>query len=182
MNLSEYFSNVAFVRAEEIAGEHKRTWRSKYDHSFITFVGLEEDFKEHARLEITKHLTQGLGFSPKTKMWYGWTHRGMCGFEIGSTCKKGDVHYNAANLEDEIESAINFWKNEDKENVQAKLLRKGELKVTWDYIKNDSFKDKVGRLASTIWAYDPKFGRGEWTAATLEEAKEMALDFRNGAS
>jgi hypothetical protein len=26
------------------------------------------------------------------------------------------------------------------------------------------------------------FGRGEWEAKTLEDAKEMAIDFRNGIS
>ena len=183
MNLSKYFSNVAYVRAEEIAGEHQGTWRTKYDHSFMVFVGLENYFKEHARLEITKYLTQGLGFSPLTKKWYGWTHRGMYGFGIGSTCKKGDIYYRATNLEDELEHAIDFWKAYDKENVQARFIEEGEIRVTWDYIKDDSSKDKANRITSVAWYYDPEFGgKGEWTATTLDEAREMAIDFRNAIS
>ncbi len=31
-----------------------------------------------------------IGFDPKTQKWYGWSHRGIYGFGIGHTVKKGD--------------------------------------------------------------------------------------------
>lgn len=34
-----------------------------------------------------------IGFSIKDGKWYGWSHRAIYGFKIGSTCKKGDCHY-----------------------------------------------------------------------------------------
>jgi hypothetical protein len=34
-----------------------------------------------------------IGFSTKDGKWYGWSHRAIYGFKIGSTCKKGDCHY-----------------------------------------------------------------------------------------
>ena len=34
-----------------------------------------------------------VGFSVKDGKWYGWSHRAIYGFKIGSTCKMGDCHY-----------------------------------------------------------------------------------------
>ncbi len=34
-----------------------------------------------------------IGFSIKDGKWYGWSHRAIFGFKIGSMCKKGDYHY-----------------------------------------------------------------------------------------
>lgn len=32
-----------------------------------------------------------IGFSEKDQKWYGWSHRAMCGFGIGSIAKDGDI-------------------------------------------------------------------------------------------
>lgn len=34
-----------------------------------------------------------IGFSTKDGKYYGWSHRAIFGFKIGSKCKKGDCHY-----------------------------------------------------------------------------------------
>ena len=34
-----------------------------------------------------------IGFSAKDGKWYGWSHRAIFGFKIGSKCRKGDCHY-----------------------------------------------------------------------------------------
>ncbi len=34
-----------------------------------------------------------IGYSVKDGKWYGWSHRAIFGFKIGSECKKGDCHY-----------------------------------------------------------------------------------------
>jgi hypothetical protein len=36
-----------------------------------------------------------IGYSVKDGKWYGWSHRAIYGFKVGSTCKKGDCHYRA---------------------------------------------------------------------------------------
>ena len=46
-------------------------------------------FKEHG-IEEKKC---GVGFSEKEQKWYGWSHRAIYGFGVGSKCKKGDAHY-----------------------------------------------------------------------------------------
>lgn len=61
-----------------------------------------------------------IGFNPKTQEWYGWSHRALYGFGIGSQTKKGHVGYHP--------------------------------------------------------------DRGEWEAKTLEDAKQMAIDFAKGVS
>lgn len=65
-----------------------------------------------------------IGFSIKDGKWYGWSHRAIFGFKIGSTCKKGNCHY------------------------------------------------------------IPKHfgGRGSWTAKTIADARQMAIDFAEGVS
>lgn len=32
-----------------------------------------------------------IGYAPRTRKWYGWSHRAVAGFTIGDTVKKGDV-------------------------------------------------------------------------------------------
>lgn len=36
-----------------------------------------------------------IGFSTKDGKWYGWSHRAIFGFKVGSKCRKGDCHYKA---------------------------------------------------------------------------------------
>ena len=65
-----------------------------------------------------------VGYSPKEKKWFGWSHRAIFGFRPGSKCRKGSVQY-----------------------------------------------------VPTIHG-----GRGEWTAKTWDDAKQMAIDFAAGVS
>jgi hypothetical protein len=65
-----------------------------------------------------------VGFSVKDGKWYGWSHRAIFGFKIGSKCAPGHCHY--------------------------KPLCCG--------------------------------GRGQWTARTVEDARQMACDFAEGVS
>ena len=122
MNTKDYLNKVAYKETVDLCMDGKLSdiYSSKFDGSYITHVGLEKSVKFMADKEITEELTHGVGFSPKDKKWYGWSHRAIYGFEIGSTCKKGDCHYT------------------------------------------------------------PK--QGEWTAKTMEDAKQMAVDFNKGVS
>ncbi len=68
--------------------------------------------------------TCSIGYSTKDGKWYGWSHRAIFGFRVGSTCKKGDCHYRAKNQR----------------------------------------------------------GRGNWSAETTQDAKQMAMDFAESVS
>lgn len=124
-----------------------------------------------------------IGFSIKDGKWYGWSHRARHGFKIGSTCKKGDAHYRAGNLKDEIEDAIRFWSFTGHSNVKARKVEDGLISVTWKYGKTCPNKELHNQVCEIQHTYNPEqWGRGEWTAKTVEDAKQMACDFAEGVS
>lgn len=135
-----------------------------------------------------EHCVVSIGFSEKENKWYGWSHRAIFGFGIGSRCKKGDCGYNAANKKDFIESCVSFWSDErcGCENITSKEIRNEEgylgVEITWTY--NDSIPNIMlrGAIETQFTPYPRKWGRGEWEAKTLADAKQMAIDFANGVS
>lgn len=38
-------------------------------------------------------ITCSIGYSTKDGKWYGWSHRAIYGFKVGSVCKKESSHY-----------------------------------------------------------------------------------------
>ena len=183
MRTKKWLKEVAYIGKSKIADdEDSDVYYSKFDNSYITGVGMEKSVKFLADREITKDLTHGVGFSPKDGKWYGWSHRAIFGFKIGSTCEKGDCHYFAANEADMIEGAIRFWDDECHENTTAVVSKPGQIKVEWLYNDKVPNKDLRGTIGGTISYYDHSFGRGEWVAKTIEDAKQMAIDFNKGVS
>lgn len=187
MDVMEYLEKVAYkkFRKEDWMDNPVEEYRSKFDDSYITHVGMEKSVKFLADHEITEQLTHGVGFSPKENKWYGWSHRAIYGFTIGSTCKKGDVHYTPSNMEEFEEDAIKFWSGESHKNVRCEGIveQDGEkyLDIKWNYtddIENESLRGVAGGTLS----YIPEFGRGEWVAKTMEDAKQMAIDFCSNIS
>lgn len=127
MNVKDYLNQVAYIKEVDFSLEDKPDpdfisdcYFSKFDDSYIIHVGREDNIKFLADHNITEQLTHGVGFSPTENKWYGWSHRAIYGFEIGSTCNKGDAH----------------WTPERK----------------------------------------------SWTAKTMNDAKQMAIDFNEGVS
>ena len=119
--LNEFINKVAIQKGD--------TYHSKIDGAYFTHVGLDKDFKLFLKKGIVEELQNmnnnpngivNIGYNPEEKKWYGWSHRAIYGFGIGSKCEKGHAHYN------------------------------------------------------------PK--KGEWTAKTMEDAKQMAMDFAEGVS
>ena len=184
MDVKEWLNQVSYITTSDIALDRKsKIYKSKFDDSYITRVGMEENIKVLADREITEELTSGVGFSPKDKKWYGWSHRAIYGFKIGSTCKKGDCHYRADTLENEIEDAIRFWSDSGHVNVKAEKIKNGELYISWEYDNTIKNKKMRGTISGACWNYNTKkFGKGEWTAKTMEDAKQMAIDFNEGVS
>jgi hypothetical protein len=200
MNVNEYLEKVAYVA--ECKMEHLDdkdildAYYSKFDDSFMTFIGFEENMKFLADREITENLTHGVGFSPKDKKWYGWSHRAIFGFKIGSTCKKGDCHYIGSTLKEQRDAAIDFWKDESHKNVRCEgiIERNGDefFIIEWDNtddipnkkLRNtDDIPNKklCNKISGAEYFINP-LGRGEWIARTMEDAKQMAVDFNKGVS
>ena len=183
MNVNTFLTQVAHTGTSTIDGDDGLVYYSNFDDSYITRVGLEDDIKFLVAREITDELAHGVGFSPKENKWYGWSHRAICGFEIGATCKKSDCHYRAANIQDEIEAARAFWNGEGHSETNAELQADGTIHVSWKYAETIPNKKLRSTIGGCDWDYDPNnFGRGEWIAGTMEDAKQMAVDFNEGVS
>ena len=95
----------------------------------------------------------------------------MCGFEVGSTVKLGDCAFRPSNREEHIESTRLWYSDEMYHNPKIEIDEDG-INVSHDN------SDLVHHLPFS----DVKYGRGEWTAETLEDAKQMAIDFADGVS
>lgn len=104
--------------------------------------------------------------------WDAFTDRGIkTYFQIGSTCKKGDIHFVPSNEQEFIEQEIEFWKWKGFEVQECKVGDLGfEFKMR---IANGRFGKGITHYAKPPQSY----GRGEWTAETLEDAKQMCIDY-----
>lgn len=143
-----------------------------------------------------------IGFNEKEQKWYGWSHRAIYGFGIGSTCKKGDCHYKPATpqeLYDDItkvdEEGYQWQMPENVEITETgvkiktkmvKSLNSGES-ISSDLVsKCDAVIDMKGQAVSfepyEDSSYEIKTGKGEWVAKTLADAREMAIDFADSVS
>lgn len=136
-----------------------------------------------------------IGWSPEKKKWFGWSHRAIYGFTIGSKVKKGSCAFIPSNKEDFIEDLLNFWEmNGDgswfiEDSFKKRLLdykeveKKGQKGIE---IKSEIrfFGRQKGRKSEIQTQFEPypKWGKGEWVAQNLEDAKQMAIDFADGVS
>lgn len=134
-----------------------------------------------------------IGWSPREQKWYGWSHRAIYGFTIGSTVEKGDAGFMPSNKEDFIDDLLNFWDmNKDgswhlEDSYRKRLLeyKKVEIKGRSGIeIKSEIqfFGRQEGRKSEIQTSFEPypEWGKGEWTAMNLEDAKQMAIDFAEG--
>ena len=210
MTNEEWLEQVAYKAKQMIDDTECDVYLSKFDDSYITHVGMENDISYLAQREIIEELTHGVGFSPKDGKWYGWSHRAIYGFEIGSTCKEGDCHYQPRNKDDFLTETVNFWDCEYYDNIYGKHTEKelieyeytedednGKLsvakeihtgkfnkgvEVTWAYNNTVPNVSLRGTQGSNFSPYPDTWGRGEWVAKTMEDAKKMAQEFNEGVS
>ena len=128
-----------------------------------------------------------IGFCKIEQTWYGWSHRARYGFLIGSEVKNGDCAYVPKNWEDLERCAIQFRTQPEHLNVTARMAEDVDGKkfvyVRWlntddpELIPNERVRGTEGHANY----YPPaEWGRGEWKAETLEDAKQMAKDFAEG--
>lgn len=147
--------------------------------------------------EFVPHLQKSkvcsIGWSPSEQKWYGWSHRAISGFVVGSEVKKGSCAFIPSNKEDFIEDLLNFWDmNSDgswfiEDSFKKRLLEYREVEEKGQKgieIKSEIrfFGRQEGRKSKIQTRFEPylKWGRGEWTAQTIEDAKQMAIDFAKG--
>lgn len=191
----EHLNNVADLKIWNPEGENIPMYASKIDGSYICFENLVMDtawmFESGITEQIQSSLSDGtvanIGFNPLEQKWAGWSHRAVQQIGIGFKIKKGYPGYIPVDMDDFIEQMVEFWSNEAHINVSgiAATNDNGVLgaQITWEYdpkhVPNKSLHGTIGEQ----FCYPPKqWGRGEWTAKTLDDAKQMAIDFAESVS
>ena len=128
-----------------------------------------------------------IGFCDKEQKWYGWSHRAMYGFGVGSVTTEGDCSYQPPNKEAFGRNMMNFFCDDEwmteaafTDSVDTEGVRGILITATYnDAVPNEKMR---GTEYSNFWPYPKKFGRGEWVAETMDDAKQMAEDFAEGVS
>ena len=136
------------------------------------------------------HSVCSIGFNEKEQKWYGWSHRAIFGFGIGSKCKKGDCAYVPTDKDDFLEDMIRFWSDESHLNIRGEhKTQKNEngiaesgVYVEWEYSNDIPNEHLRGEISGVFNIYPDEYGKGEWEARTFKEAKQMAIDFAEGVS
>lgn len=157
-----------------------------------SYIGSEETAKclvfekGIAPQAITGNDVASIGFSEKEQKWFGWSHRAIAGFGVGSTVSKGDCAFVPKDWDDLIECAVRFRSDDWYEDVSG--IRTSDkdgqpcVRVNWRYSDNTPSEELRG-TPGYVEEYPPKtWGRGEWTAASLDDAKQMATDFAQDVS
>lgn len=175
------------------------------------YIGGLEFLKNFSELTSLKDIqptdtmgnTCSIGFCETENSWYGWSHRACASFTIGSSVKHGDCAYTPNDLEDKINCAIEFFDlngrifeigNEDHDseplrNTSYKSQHTSTDVLEKEYVLNYIFTrfNSEGEIfelenKSMTFPIPESYGRGEWTALTLEDAKQMAIDYARGVS
>lgn len=181
------------VAPSSLPGDDGQAYLSKVDDSYAGRVGMEDDnglldfFIEHGISELQADTgdVACLGFSAAEQQWYGWSHRAIYGFEVGSEVKRGDCGYKPTNEADFNAEMLRFWSDDyHKEMRSESQIIDGQrgVYVSWGYTDDVPNKSLPGTRGGCFSAYPDDFGRGEWTAESLEDAKQMARDFASGVS
>ena len=174
-----WLSNVddSYVCADNVEGKE---WLKGLMDRDMTLVQNAHGVSDH---------TSNIGFSEKEQKWHGWSHRAAFAFGIGSECTQGHAHFKASNEKEFQEDCLRFWgdtdmKAKDTNKIKATVVyaeqegKKGCL-VSWQ-MSNKTKKDIRGTTRAMFKPYPEVWGKGEWKAETMEDAKQMAIDFADG--
>lgn len=117
-----------------------------------------------------------IGFSEAKQKWFGWSNRAMYGFAPGDRCRLDDIHFQASNRKEflrvmqenyELDGFIDIVLEETDEGVKVKRARELEGRET---------------MMEHLEPWPARWGRGEWIAETMDDARQMAIDFAEAVS
>lgn len=117
------------------------------------------------------------GFSEKNQTWYGWSHRAFRGFTIGSKINKEYSGYMPENRDAFEKMLFNFYKDPEYLDYKIENRTNDSFDLTWVYSNNIPNEKLRGTEGCIKCVYPEEYGKGEWEAKTLDDAKQMAMDF-----
>jgi len=208
--LSERRYKAGYVVKEKVHkgadfGGEDFTYKTAYNFNG-DYIGSSKDayrlcVKRGIKPELSSptHNVCSIGFSEGEQKWYGWSHRAIYGFGVGSSVVKGDIAY-VPNTHDEMWESV-------RGIFEATPVEKGTGDCYFDpHIRNLNISKPEGQLViqferemqqyetagdgeqiptTTSWeSFEEVYplGRGKWTAKTLADAKQMAVDFAESIS
>lgn len=202
--INQFIENNLYLKEDyKLVGIDKNlsSYMSKIDNSWFCFINKDNKKSTHDYIKVIlkRGITElvqstnkctNIGFNPSEQKWYGWSHRAIFGFGIGSECKQGDCGFNSSNKEDFIEDCLRFWGDTDMDDtykvnpIAEEGTQDGRLGIWVRYTYNDKVPNELmrGQISGIFSEYPEKWGRGQWTAKTIEDAKQMAIDFAKGVN
>lgn len=205
-----YVQTEALYRDDEVPMKMNVAYTKCENHFYLgdlkTANYIVEDMGVSEQLQpLAGGRTCSIGFNPETQQWFGWSHRATAAFGIGTKVSKGDCAFESSTVEEMEAELIGFWSNDRTEEFEDKetgakvtfVTSTESAKDYWGPVGENGELPQLGILVKRITtysdgrppvesdqfsAYPEVWGRGEWTAATLEDAKEMAIAFARGVS
>lgn len=180
----------------ELITKPQQTNKEKLDA--ITQIEKAKNLLLSEDLEFDSHPCS-IGFNEEEQKWYGWSHRAIFGFGIGSQIKKESSGYHPTNKEDFFEDYKRWYDIGVERECETpdKKCNSELISHRFDVLDFRKERDGLGIYMNvkTVFYYDRRdytsehwnpypdvWGRGEWTAKSLEDAKEMACDFAESVS
>jgi hypothetical protein len=134
-----------------------------------------------------------VGFSITEQRWYGWTQTGYASFGIGDRVEPGSYAYRPSNRGEFLEMVLRGYEKYKIIKVRPELEG-----FSIEYVINEPEDPELVKQLTAIYGdrkipklnsghqvvfvpYPEEFGRGTWTAETLDDCRQMAIDFVNGS-
>ena len=187
MNINEWLEQNAEKVDGDTAMTESKKWITKARGDYITLEGMEDKLDYLVAAGINQFIAStweagkpiNIGFNPEKQKWYGWSHRALYGFSVGSECKKGDCHYRPVDKDDFLDDMIRFWSGDNHLNVHGEHKGDG-VYIEWEYDHSIPNEKMRGQISGSHQQYPDEYGKGEWAAESLNDARQMAIDFANG--
>ena len=190
--LQKFIDSIATIGNSNIPNDNGKIYYSKVDGAYLTRVGSEKNLNFLLKRGITEQIQDGygeprtccIGFNPIEQKWYGWSHRAIFGFGIGSECKQGNCGFKPSNKDEFIKREMSFWGDLEYAVNDIVEYEEKENGILIYYIYNDKVPNKklIGTKYEHLSEYPTEWGKGEWTAKTIDDAKQMAIDFARSVS
>jgi len=126
-----------------------------------------------------KHCICSIGFALGKERWFGWSHRAIASFGVGSTCRKGDCHYLPVSF-DEVKATCECLEGENCHAFASVAVEPVDPNEPEGSLR--PVGETMGIVTCSLANCPIGLGHGEWVAGSLEEAKEMAVDFAKSVS
>jgi len=193
-NRGEYLYRKEIINGKEHGGESELLIVNCYSTFSGDWLGGEDVAKmlceKYSLTQLQKHepghSVCSIGFNVEEQKWYGFSRRAIYGFGIGSEVSKGDYAYTPKTVDELYELITKV--DEDgyvwhaKEDV-IKLDKSIEIRHRQAMIVGE--RDDGSLITKDDDEYYTQVintGKGHWVAESLEDAKQMAKDFSEGAS